>query len=101
LLNFIKFDFLKIGAEPTIDPVQLQEISPSMDLLHSVLAVSHADSVEAINERNVAGFIYVYVERKRGEREKVKEKRVKRMGRRKSACSTLCWLGHMLFCWDY
>eukprot|EP00026_Physarum_polycephalum_P006595 Phypoly_transcript_06643.p1 GENE.Phypoly_transcript_06643~~Phypoly_transcript_06643.p1 ORF type:complete len:427 (-),score=78.07 Phypoly_transcript_06643:91-1371(-) len=50
---------LPIGAEPTIDPVQLQEVTPSMDLLHSVLAVSHADSVETINEKNVAGFIYV------------------------------------------
>ena len=41
-----------------------------MDLLHSVLAVSHADTVEAIKEKNVAGFIYVYEKwRRRRERE--------------------------------
>ena len=76
---------LKIGAEPTLDPVQLLEVAPSMDLLHSVLAVSHADTVEAIKEKNVAGFIYVY-EKWRRRRERARkgggEGRVKKRGKR-------------------
>lgn len=70
--------FFIIGAEPTIDPVQLQEINPSTDLLHSILAVSHADSAESLLQRNVAGFLYVYVLQEEMKLKRRKEKRKRR-----------------------
>lgn len=50
---------LPVGATSTIDPIGITIFQPSVDLLHSVLAVSHADSAEAVLTRNIAGFIYV------------------------------------------
>jgi polyribonucleotide 5'-hydroxyl-kinase len=35
---------LPIGAESQQDPVRLMEIFPSSDIVHSILAVSHAKS---------------------------------------------------------
>jgi polyribonucleotide 5'-hydroxyl-kinase len=50
---------LPIGAQPTVDPVQLVEIIPNSELAHSILAVVHADNLDAILKRNIAGFLYV------------------------------------------
>jgi len=50
---------LPIGAEPTVDPVQLNEVIPTTEIIHSVLAVVHTDSEGALLQRSVAGFIYV------------------------------------------
>lgn len=52
---------LPIGAESTQDPVRLVEIHPTSDLVHSVLAVSHAKTPEQVLESNIAGFLVVYV----------------------------------------
>ncbi len=49
------------GAKPTRDPVALHEIEPSAALLHSVVAVSHAEGADALLLKNVAGFLYMYV----------------------------------------
>jgi len=50
---------LPIGAEPTVNPVQLYEIVPTSDLNHSVLAVSLGVSEDTVLQSNVAGFVYV------------------------------------------
>lgn len=50
---------LPIGAEPTVDPVQLNVVAPTTEIIHSVLAVAHADSEATLLQRSVAGFIYV------------------------------------------
>jgi polyribonucleotide 5'-hydroxyl-kinase len=50
---------LPIGATSSVDPVRLVEITPSSDIVHSVLGVSHAKSPELIVESNLAGFLYV------------------------------------------
>ncbi|GAM21773.1 hypothetical protein SAMD00019534_049480, partial [Acytostelium subglobosum LB1] len=50
---------LPIGATSAMDPLQLQEISPSLDMLHSILAVSYAKNAQGILNSNVAGFLYV------------------------------------------
>jgi len=50
---------LPLGAEPTIDPIRLVEQFPSLELLHSVLGVSHAQSIDKLLETNIAGFVYV------------------------------------------
>jgi hypothetical protein len=70
-----------LGAEPTVDPIRLVEQFPSTELLHSVLGVSHAQSVDKLLETNIAGFVYVYAslqerekEIERGERERERER---------------------------
>mmetsp|Transcript_13309 Transcript_13309/g.22894 ORF Transcript_13309/g.22894 Transcript_13309/m.22894 type:complete len:336 (+) Transcript_13309:365-1372(+) len=50
---------LPIGATSLVDPTRLVEIQPSRDLVHSVLAVSHAPSPDFLLDSNIAGFIYV------------------------------------------
>jgi len=50
---------LPIGAQPASDPMKPREVTPSTDLLHSILGVSHAQELDQILETNVAGFLYV------------------------------------------
>jgi len=50
---------LPIGASSTQDPTQLTEVTPSIEIAHSILAVSHASSSDKLLESNVAGFLYV------------------------------------------
>jgi polyribonucleotide 5'-hydroxyl-kinase len=51
---------LPIGAESSADPLKIQTITPSADLLHSILGVSYADSAQKVLEANIAGYVYVY-----------------------------------------
>ncbi|EGG21382.1 pre-mRNA cleavage complex subunit [Cavenderia fasciculata] len=50
---------LPIGAQSVIDPLQLQEVTPSTDMIHSILAVSYTKSKQSILKSNIAGFLYV------------------------------------------
>ncbi|KAK9818033.1 hypothetical protein WJX72_005994 [[Myrmecia] bisecta] len=50
---------LPIGSEPVADPLRLAPININSDLLHSVLAVSHATEPEQLLSVNVAGFLFV------------------------------------------
>jgi len=50
---------LPIGAERTVNPTRLLKVTPSSEILHSVLGVSHARTQEAVLETNLAGFVYV------------------------------------------
>lgn len=54
---------LPIGAEPSADPIKIQTINPTNELLHSVLGVSYATTAAQALEANIAGYIYVYVSR--------------------------------------
>lgn len=50
---------LPIGAEAKQDPLKLTKVQWAPDMVHSVLAVSHAETVDDVLRTNVAGFIYV------------------------------------------
>jgi len=50
---------LPIGARSLYDATQLVEVTPDLNLLHSLLAVSYATDAESILESNIAGFVYV------------------------------------------
>ncbi|EFA83551.1 pre-mRNA cleavage complex subunit [Heterostelium album PN500] len=50
---------LPIGSTSVIDPLALQEIQPSPEMLHSVLAISYAKNSQSLLRSNVAGFLYV------------------------------------------
>eukprot|EP00696_Hemimastix_kukwesjijk_P013292 gnl/Hemi2/26655_TR8946_c0_g2_i1.p1 gnl/Hemi2/26655_TR8946_c0_g2~~gnl/Hemi2/26655_TR8946_c0_g2_i1.p1 ORF type:complete len:425 (+),score=95.46 gnl/Hemi2/26655_TR8946_c0_g2_i1:71-1345(+) len=50
---------LPAGTRSILDPCRLVRVNPGRDLLHSVLAVSHASRPEDLLMSNVAGFIYV------------------------------------------
>ncbi|KAK9842588.1 hypothetical protein WJX81_007645 [Elliptochloris bilobata] len=50
---------LPIGAEPVADPLRVAPVTSPGELLHSLLAVSHAPAPEFLLSVNVAGFIYV------------------------------------------
>lgn len=50
---------LPIGAAAQQDPLKLSQVQWAPDMMHSVLAVSHAESKDDILRTNVAGFIYV------------------------------------------
>ena len=50
---------LPVGAEPVASPLRCSQVVPSIELLHSVLAVSHAASAAELLTANVAGFIHV------------------------------------------
>ncbi|KAI4347628.1 hypothetical protein L6164_008423 [Bauhinia variegata] len=50
---------LPIGAEPAADPTRIVPVNISLDLHHSVLAVSFAKEPDEIISSNVAGFIYI------------------------------------------
>lgn len=52
---------LPVGQKSMVDPLRLMSIMPSQDLVHSVLAVIHAQSADDILTGNVAGFVQVYV----------------------------------------
>lgn len=41
------------------DPLKVQQVAPSGDLLHSLLGLSHAKSPDQLLTANTAGFIYV------------------------------------------
>jgi len=50
---------LPIGAESELDPLTLQEVSLSVELTHSILAITYADSPDTVLDSNIAGFLYV------------------------------------------
>jgi polyribonucleotide 5'-hydroxyl-kinase len=50
---------LPLGAEPAAHPLRCAAVAPSLDLLHSVCAVSHAATSAELLNANVAGFIYI------------------------------------------
>jgi polyribonucleotide 5'-hydroxyl-kinase len=50
---------LPLGAQPAASPLRCAPVVPSLELLHSVLAVSHAESVAELLSANMAGFIHV------------------------------------------
>eukprot|EP01105_Mastigella_eilhardi_P006039 TRINITY_DN17654_c0_g1_i1.p1 TRINITY_DN17654_c0_g1~~TRINITY_DN17654_c0_g1_i1.p1 ORF type:complete len:431 (-),score=91.94 TRINITY_DN17654_c0_g1_i1:29-1300(-) len=50
---------LPIGQTPSQDPVRLVEVTPSSELVHSVIAVMHCGDSAAILANNVAGFLYI------------------------------------------
>ena len=50
---------LPIGAAATADPLRVEARPPGPDLLHSLLAVSHANDPADLLACNVAGFLYV------------------------------------------
>lgn len=50
---------LPIGAKRITDPNKLTRITPSLDLMHSVLALSYAKDSAALLDTNVAGFVHV------------------------------------------
>ena len=50
---------LPVGAEPAANPLRVAAVQPSLELLHSVLAVSHAAAPGELLTANVAGFIHV------------------------------------------
>ena len=47
------------GAEPVADPLRVAPVTSPGELLHSLLAVSHAPAPEFLLSVNVAGFLYV------------------------------------------
>lgn len=59
--SFAPATALPIGAEPAADPIKIQTITPSTELLHCILGVSYADSPAKALESNIAGYVYVYV----------------------------------------
>ena len=50
---------LPLGAEPAAHPLRCAPVQPSLELLHAVLAVSHAASPGELLTANVAGFVYI------------------------------------------
>ena len=50
---------LPIGASAVADPLRITKVTSCSELLHCLLAVSHADSPEQLLSVNVAGFLYV------------------------------------------
>ena len=50
---------LPIGATSVSDPLKISKVGDFRDVLHCMLAVSHAKKAEDILNSNVAGFIYV------------------------------------------
>eukprot|EP01095_Lingulamoeba_sp_RSL-Kostka_P002004 TRINITY_DN1286_c0_g1_i1.p1 TRINITY_DN1286_c0_g1~~TRINITY_DN1286_c0_g1_i1.p1 ORF type:complete len:426 (-),score=115.28 TRINITY_DN1286_c0_g1_i1:260-1537(-) len=50
---------LPIGMESLYDPTQLEEVNPTNELLHSILAVTHAESSDNIICSNIAGYLYI------------------------------------------
>lgn len=47
------------GATSATDPRRLLPVAPGPELLHCLLAISHATEPERISRENVAGFLYV------------------------------------------
>jgi len=50
---------LPIGATSGADPLRVSPVTPGPELLHSLLAISHAIEPSQIIRENVAGFLYV------------------------------------------
>eukprot|EP01132_Coremiostelium_polycephalum_P004686 gene4686-5852_t len=50
---------LPIGSQSTIDPLQLTEISPNHDIVHSILAISYSKQPVNLLKSNIAGFLYI------------------------------------------
>ena len=50
---------LPIGAKRISDPNKLTRLTPSVDLLHSILALSYAKDSATMLDSNVAGFVHV------------------------------------------
>ena len=50
---------LPVGAEPVASPLRCTPVTPSLELLHALLAVSHAESPAELLTANVAGFVHV------------------------------------------
>jgi polyribonucleotide 5'-hydroxyl-kinase len=47
------------GAMSMADPLRISPVAVGMDLLHTLLAVSHAADDSQLVSSNVAGFLYV------------------------------------------
>lgn len=50
---------LPIGAQSSIDPLQITETTPSIDMTHSVLGISYAKQPQNLLQSNIAGFLYI------------------------------------------
>ena len=52
---------LPIGEVRKVDETRVIRVEPSMDLVHAILGVSHAETVQgnALLTTNVAGFLFV------------------------------------------
>ncbi|PNW85613.1 hypothetical protein CHLRE_03g194800v5 [Chlamydomonas reinhardtii] len=50
---------LPIGAVSLADPLRLQALPPSLEMLQAVMAVSHAPTPDQILNMNVAGFVLI------------------------------------------
>ena len=50
---------LPVGAVSAANPLRCAPVTPSLELLHSVLAVSHASEAAELITSNIAGFIHV------------------------------------------
>lgn len=50
---------LPIGASAVADPLRITKVTSCSEVLHCLLAVSHADDPEQLPSVNVAGFLYV------------------------------------------
>ncbi len=47
------------GATSVADPLRLSSVAPGPELLHCLLAISHATEPSRVAAENVAGFLYV------------------------------------------
>jgi polyribonucleotide 5'-hydroxyl-kinase len=50
---------LPIGAESSHDPVRLVAITPSLEIVHSIAAISYSDDPAKLLDDNIAGFLYM------------------------------------------
>ncbi|EME26692.1 pre-mRNA cleavage complex II protein Clp1-like protein [Galdieria sulphuraria] len=50
---------LPLGAQSTLDPLQISQVTPSTELLHCMLGVSQAEEEEQIVDSPVYGFVHV------------------------------------------
>jgi len=50
---------LPIGAQSELDPLSLRKVALGMELTHTILVITFAESPEALLSSNAAGFLYV------------------------------------------
>ena len=50
---------LPIGMESNLDPLAPTEITPTKELMHSLLVVTYAESPEQLVDSSAAGFVHV------------------------------------------
>eukprot|EP01097_Dermamoeba_algensis_P005002 TRINITY_DN3188_c0_g1_i1.p1 TRINITY_DN3188_c0_g1~~TRINITY_DN3188_c0_g1_i1.p1 ORF type:complete len:423 (-),score=70.73 TRINITY_DN3188_c0_g1_i1:217-1485(-) len=50
---------LPVGAESTVDPTRVQVVTPNRDLVHSVLGLSHAKSIDTVLATNLVGLVHI------------------------------------------